>query len=111
MPEQRRSPESEQPLARPVGEQRLARPVGAEQEEATQVEEELQEAPQSEEEQQEASQIAREQKEKGLIHRAIDKAQEKGLVGESTASRVREHDLVARADEAIDKAKNRLSGR
>ena len=65
MSEENRTPEDEQPLARPVHEQQLARPVRGEQEEAT--EGERQEARRSEEE-------------KGLVDKvdeAISKARDK----------------------------------
>jgi hypothetical protein len=90
--------EDEQPLGRPVNEQRLARPLVREQEQASQVEGEQQEARQVE-------------KERGLISKAVDKARERGLVDESMVEKAREKGLVDKADEAIDKARNRLSGR
>ncbi len=94
MSEENRAPEDEQPLANPVHEQRLARPVSTEQEEAEG----------AEEEQQEVSQVEEEQQQKGLMNKAINIAREKGLVGESTAEKVRETGVVDKADEAIDKA-------
>lgn len=108
MPEEKRPPEDEQPLARPVHEQQLARPVGAEQEEARQAEEEQQETPEPEEERVEARHAEEKQEEKGLVGKAVEKAQEKGLVDESTVQKIREKGLVDKADRAIDQARDKL---
>lgn len=100
MPVRNRSVEDEQPLARPVNEQSLARPVGEEQEEATQAEEER-EAPQAEEAHQGG---------KGPVARAMDKAQENNWVYDSVANKAREKGLLDKADEFLNKARNRLAG-
>ena len=92
---------ADQPLARPVNAQELARkPV----DEGEQQETHQQESRQPEEESPEASQAEGEQEEKSLVDKAIDKAREKGLVDEQTATEVREKGLV-------DAIKDRLTGR
>lgn len=105
MPVRDRTPEDEQPLARPVREQPLARPAGGEQEEATQAEshqaEEEQTAPQAEETR---------QGQKGPITRAMDKAQENNWVYDAVAEKAREKGLLDKADELLVKARNRLGG-
>ena len=98
MPVRNRTPEDEQPLARTVGEQPLARSVGGEQEEAVQAEVE-QAAPQTEE---------TPQGEKGPITRAIDKAQENNWVYDSVAEKAREKGLLDKADEFLNRARNKL---
>ncbi len=107
MPVRNRTPEDEQPLARSVGEQPLARTVGGEQEEATQAEGELEEAPQAEEE---APQPEAEEKEKGPVTRAMDKAQENNWVYGSVAEKARDTGLLDKADEFLNKARNKLGG-
>ena len=99
MPERSRPPEDEQ---------QLARPVGGEQEEATRAEEEQREAPRAEEERQKARRVEEGQEEKGLVEKAIDKAREKGLVGESMVEKAREAGLVGKAEEAINEVRDRL---
>jgi len=103
VPVRNRTPEDEQPLARSVGEQPLARSAGGEQEEATQAEphgaEEEQTAPQAEE--------AR-QGEKGPVTRAMDKAQENNWVYDAVAKKVREKGLLDKADEFLNRARNKL---
>ncbi len=106
MPVRNRTPEDEQPLARPVGEQPLARSTGGEQEEATQAEGELEESPQAEE----APQPEAEEKEKGPVTRAMDKAQENNWVHNAVADKAREKGLLDKADEFLNKARNKLSG-
>lgn len=105
MPVRNRTPEDEQPLARPVREQPLARPVGGEQEEAAQAKprrtEEEQTAPQAEETR---------QGEKGPVTRAMDKAQENNWVYDSVAKKAREKGLLDKADELLNKARNKLGG-
>ena len=93
MAEKNRPPEDEQPLARPVHDQRLARPVGGEQEEeeVARAAAEQQETPRTEEQQREAP----------------GSQQEKGLVEEATVEKAREKGLGDKADEAIDKARNK----
>jgi hypothetical protein len=100
---------ADQPLARPVNEQELARTPIDEEREPDQIQGEQQETHQEEsrqpeEESPEASQAEGEQEEKGLVDKAIDKAREKGLVDEQTATEVREKGLV-------DAIKDRLTGR
>ncbi len=102
MPVRNRTPEDEQPLARSVGEQPLARSVGGEQEEAAQAEPhgaEEQTAPQAEE---------THQGEKGPVTRAIDKAQENNWVHDAVAEKAREKGLLDKADEFLNKARNKL---
>jgi SOS response regulatory protein OraA/RecX len=41
----------------------------------------------------------------------VRKAREKGLVDESTVEKAREKSLIDKADEAIEKARNKLTGR
>ena len=105
MPVRDRTPEDEQPLARPVREQPLARPVGGEQKEATQAEsyraEEDQTAPQAEETR---------QGEKGPVTRIMDKAQENNWVYGSVAEKAREKGLLNKADELLNKARSKLGG-
>ncbi len=105
MPVRGRTPEDEQPLARPVRrEQPLARPVGGEQEEATQAESyraEYQTAPQAEETRQE---------EKGPVTKIMDKAQENNWVYGSVAQKAREKGLLNKADELLNKARSKLGG-
>ncbi len=105
MPVRNRTPGDEQPLARSVREQPLARSVSGEQEEAAQAEprqaEEEQTAPQAEE--------AR-QGEKGPATRAMDKAQENNWVYDSVAKKAREKGLLDKADELLNKARNKLGG-
>lgn len=50
-------------------------------------------------------------KEKGLVDRAVDKAQERGLVKESTVNKAREKGFIDKANKAADKIRNKLSGR
>jgi hypothetical protein len=105
VPVRNRTPEDEQPLARSVGEQPLARSVGGEQEEAAQAKphgaEEEQTGPQAEETRQE---------EKGPVTRAMDKAQENNWVYDAVAEKARERGLLDRADELLNKARNKLGG-
>ena len=106
MPVRGRTPEDEQPLARPIRrEQPLARPVSGEQEEATQAEshrvEEDQTAPQAEETRQEV---------KGPVTRIMDKAQENNWVYGSVAEKAREKGLLDKADELLNKARSKLGG-
>ena len=105
MPVRNRTPEDEQPLARPVREQPLARPAGGEQEEATQAE------PRQAEEEQTASQAEEtRQGEKGPVTIAMDKAQENNWVYNAVAEKAREKGLLNKADELLNKAKNKLGG-
>ena len=103
MPVRNRTPEDEQPLARSVGEQPLARSVGGEQEEAAQAEpygaEEEQTAPQAEE---------TSQGEKGPVTKLIDKAQENNWVYGTIAEKAREKGLLDKADEFLNRARNKL---
>ncbi len=105
MPVRDRTPEDEQPLARPVREQPLARPVSGEQQEATQAEsyraEKDRTAPQAEETR---------QGEKGPVSRIIDKAQENNWVYGSVAEKAREKGLLDKADELLNKARSKLGG-
>ncbi len=105
MPVRNRTPEDEQPLARSVGEQPLARSVGGEQEEAAQAEphgaEAEQTAPQTEE---------TPQGEKGPVTRVMDKAQENNWVHDAVAEKAREKGLLDKADEFLNKARNKLGG-
>ncbi len=96
MPIRDRTPEDDQPLARPVNEQPLARPASGEQAEATQAE------PQGA---QEAS-----QGEKGPVTRIIDKAQENNWVYDTVAEKARENGLLDKADDLLARARNRLGG-
>jgi hypothetical protein len=50
-------------------------------------------------------------KEQGLVDKALDKAREKGYVGESTVRKAREKGLIDKANEAVDKIRNRLARR
>ena len=103
MPVRNRTPEDDQPLARSVGEQPLARSVGGEQEEAAQAEphgaEEEQTTPQAEETR---------QGEKGPVTRAMDKAQENNWVYDAVAEKAREKGLLDKADEFLNRARNKL---
>ena len=103
MPVRNRTPEDDQPLARSVGEQPLARSVDEEQEAAAQAEphgaEEEQTAPQAEETR---------QGEKGPVTRAMDKAQENNWVYDAVAEKAREKGLLDKADELLNKARNKL---
>ena len=113
MPEENRGPEDVQPLARSVNEQQLARPVVEEQEETGQTEDARPEASPEEPQtgQQEAAPPdAEPEEEQGLISKAVDKAREQGLVSESTVDKAREKGLIEKADEAIDKARRKLTG-
>lgn len=103
MPVRNRTPEDEQPLARSVGEQPLARSVGGEQEEAAQAE------PHGAEEEQMASQAEEtRQGEKGPVTRAMDKAQENNWVYDAVAEKAREKGLLDKADEFLNRARNKL---
>ena len=109
MSQENRPPEDEQPLARPVHDQQLARPIGGEQEEeVARLAGEQREAPRTEEEQREAPGS---EQEEGPISKAVRKAREKGLVDEATVEKAREKGLLDKADEAIQKARNKLTGR
>jgi hypothetical protein len=104
VPIRNRTPEDDQPLARPVSEQPLARPTGGEQGEATQTEPhgaEERTAPQAEE---------TSQGEKGPVTRVIDKAQENNWVYDTVAEKAREKGLLDKADEFLIKARNKLGG-
>jgi hypothetical protein len=104
VPIRNRTPEDDQPLARPVSEQPLARPTGGEHEEATQEEPhgaEEQMAPQAEE---------TSQGEKGPVTRLIDKAQENNWVYGTIAEKAREKGLLDKADEFLIKSRNKLGG-
>jgi hypothetical protein len=96
VPVRNRTPEDEQPLARSVGEQPLARSVGGEQEEAAQAK------PHGAEE---ASQGG-----KGPVTRIVDKAQENNWVYGAVAEKAREKGLLDKADEFLNRARNRLGG-
>lgn len=50
-------------------------------------------------------------KERGLVDKAVDKAREKGYVDESTVQKAREKGFIDKANEAVDKIKNRLKRR
>ena len=107
MPVRDRRPEDDQPLARPVNEQPLARPTSGEQEEAAQEAGGSGPAPDQEER---AAPGAGGADEKGPIARTMDKAQENNWVYDSVAKKARETGLVDKADELLDKARNRLAG-
>lgn len=47
----------------------------------------------------------------GLVDRAVDKARERGLVDESMIEKAREKGLIDKANEAVDKLKNRFGGK
>lgn len=104
--EENKAPEDVQPLARSVSDQQLARPVGEEQEEA---QPEVSQEP--EVEHQEAGPEEEQVEERGPIGKAADKASEKGLVDESTVERAEEKGLIDKAEEMIDKIKDKLTGR
>lgn len=108
MPVGNRASEDAQPLARPVHDQPLARPVDAEQEENTQ-----EAGEQEEEAHQEAAQQQpeAEEQEKGRVEQVLDKAQANGWVYDSMAQKAREQGLVSKADELLNKAMSRLTGR
>jgi hypothetical protein len=103
VPVRNRTPEDDQPLARSVGEQPLARSVDEEQEAAAQAEphgaEKEQTAPQAEETR---------QGEKGPVTKAMDKAQENNWVYDAVAEKAREKGLLDKADELLNKARNKL---
>ena len=105
MPIRDRTPEDDQPLARPVNEQPLARPVSGEQAEATDAESHGAEKEPTAPQAQEAS-----QGEKGPVTRVMDKAQENNWVYDSVAAKARENGLLDKADELLVRAKNRLGG-
>ena len=46
-----------------------------------------------------------------MISKVVDKAREKGLVDEATVDKAREKGLIDKADEALAKARNKLSGK
>jgi hypothetical protein len=96
LPVRDRTPEDEQPLARPVNEQSLARPAGGEQEDVAQAKSHQAE---------EASQGV-----KGPVTRIVDKAQENNWVYDSVAEKARENGLLDKADELVARARNRLGG-
>lgn len=50
-------------------------------------------------------------KERGLVDKAVDKAREKGYVDESTVRKAREKGLIDKANEAVDKIKNKFMRR
>lgn len=106
MPVRDRRPEDDQPLARPVNEQPLARPVGGEQEEASQAEGDGEE-PRREERTAPQAEGSR-QEEQGPLTRAMNKAQENNWVYNSVAEKAREKGLLGKADELLNKARNRL---
>ena len=100
MPIRDRTPEDEQPLARPVNEQSLARMASEKPEEATQAEEG-----------QTASQAGEaSQGEKGPVTRIMDKAQENNWVYDTVAEKARKNGLLDKADEFLARARNRLGG-
>ena len=103
MPIRDRTPEDDQPLARPVNEQPLARPAGGEQEEAAQAAPRGAEKAQTALQAQEAS-----QGEKGPITRIMDKAQENNWVYDTVAEKARENGLLDKADDLLARARNRL---
>jgi hypothetical protein len=105
LPVRDRTPEDEQPLARPVNEQSLARTASEEPEEAAQAE------PHGAEEEQTAPQAGEaSQGEKGPVTRIVDKAQENNWVYDTVAEKAREKGLLDKADELLAKARNRLGG-
>jgi hypothetical protein len=109
VPVRNRTPEDDQPLARPVNEQPLARPVGGEQEEASQAEGD-EAKPRGEEERTAPGAGEAPQGEQGPVTRAMDKAQEKNWVYDFMAEKAREKGLLDKADEILSKARNRLGG-
>lgn len=52
-----------------------------------------------------------EEPEKGLVDKAVDKARERGLVDESTVDKAREKGFIDKANEVVDKLKNRFGGK
>jgi hypothetical protein len=103
VPTRNRTPDDEQPLARPVREQPLARPVGGEQE-ATQAES-------SQAEKQTAFQAEKTSQEgKGPVTRIMDKAQKNNWVYDSVAEKAREKGLLDKADELLARARSKLGG-
>ena len=105
MPIRDRTPEDEQPLARPVNEQSLARPAGGEQDEATQAESHQAEEGQTASQAEEASQGG-----KGPVTRIVEKAQENNWIYDTVAEKARENGLLDKADEFLARARNRLGG-
>ena len=105
MPVRDRTPEDEQPLARPVNEQSLARPAGGGQEEVAQAKSHQAEEEQTTSQAEEASQGV-----KGPVTRIVDKAQENNWVYGSVAEKARENGLLDKADELLARATNRLGG-
>jgi hypothetical protein len=108
VPVRDRTPEDDQPLARPVNEQPLARAVGGEQEEASQAEGDGAE-PRREERTAPGAEGSS-QGEQGPVTRAMNKAQENNWVYDSVAEKARETGLLDKADEFLSKARNRLGG-
>lgn len=47
----------------------------------------------------------------GLVDRAVEKAQERGLVKESLVKKAREKGYIGKANDAVDKLKSRFGGR
>lgn len=109
MSEENRAAENVQPLARSVDDQQLARPVGEEREETAQTEEAQPET--SHEVEEREPDLEEVQAEKGPIAKAADKAVEKGLIDESTADKAREKGLIDKAEEAVSKIRDKLTGR
>jgi outer membrane biosynthesis protein TonB len=105
LPVRDRTPEDEQPLARPVNEQSLARPAGGEQEDVAQAKSHQAEQEQTTSQAEEASQGV-----KGPVTRIVDKAQENNWVYGSVAEKARENGLLDKADELLARARNRLGG-
>lgn len=103
MPVRSIKPEDDQPLARSVSEQLLARPVGGEPEEAAQAETSQAEAEQTAPQAEETPQV-----EKGPVTKVIDKAQENNWVYGAVAEKARETGLLDKADELLNKARNKL---
>lgn len=103
MPVRNRTPEDEQPLARPVRERPLARPVSGEQE-ATQAE-----SHQAEEQTAFQAEETR-QGEKGPVTRIMDKAQKNHWVYDSVAEKTREKGLLDKADELLARVRSKLGG-
>ncbi len=100
MPVRDRRPEDERPLFRAVNEQRLMGPVG--------VESEGQEASGAGESQTASQAGETSQGEKGLIARAVDRAQENNWVYPSMANAAREQGLLDKADEVLNRVKAQL---
>jgi hypothetical protein len=105
LPIRDRTPEDEQPLARPVNEQSLARTASEEPEAATQAE-----SHQAEEEQTAPQAGEASQGEKGPVTRIMDKAQENNWVYDTVADKARDNGLLDKADEFLARARNRLGG-